>query len=151
MTNLPDVRPASATGPELRERTLELLEFPRIREALASHTRTPMSHERALALSPVYDAAAVAELQQETAEAALLLDESPSLSLSNDPRPLVQRAAMGGMLVGSELVAVADGLDAARSAKGARRHGALPGRRSFGASRGTSWTCVCWSVNCARS
>ena len=117
MTNLPDVRPASATGPELRERTLELLEFPRIREALASHTRTPMSHERALALTPVYDSAAVAELQQETAEAALLLEESPSLALSHDPRPLIQRAAVGSALSGSELVAVADGLDAARSAK----------------------------------
>ena len=115
--NLPDVRPASATGPELRERTLELLEFSRIREALASHTRTPMSRERALALTPVYDAAGVAELQQETAEAALLLDDSPSLALSHDPRPLVQRASVGGMLVGSELIAVADGLDTARSAK----------------------------------
>ena len=117
MTNLPDVRPASATGPELRERTLELLEFPRIREALASHTQTPMSRERALALTPVYDAAAVAELQQETAEAVLLLDESPSLALSHDPRPLVQRAALGGTLSGSELIAVADGLDVARLAK----------------------------------
>ncbi len=117
MTNLPDVRPASATGPELRERTLGLLEFPRIREALASHTRTPMSSERVLALTPVYDSAAVAELQQETAEAALLLDESPALALSHDPRPLVQRAAMGSALSGSELVAVADGLDAARAAK----------------------------------
>ena len=117
MTNLPDVRPASATGPELRERTLELLEFPRIREALASHTHTPMSRERAFALTPVYDAAAVAELQQETAEAVLLLDESSSLALPHDPRPLVQRAALGGTLSGSELIAVADGLDVARSAK----------------------------------
>lgn len=117
MTNLPDVRPASATGPELRERTLELLEFPRIREALASHTRTPMSRERALALTPVYGSAAVAELQQETAEASLLLEESVSLSLSHDPRPLVQRAAVGSALSGSELVAVADGLDTARAAK----------------------------------
>ena len=117
MTNLPDVRPASATGPELRERTLELLEFPRIREALASHTHTPMSRERAFALTPVYDAAAVAELQQETAEAVLLLDESPSLALPHDPRPLVQRTALGGTLSGSELIAVADGLDVARSAK----------------------------------
>lgn len=117
MTNLPEVRPASATGPELRERTLELLEFPRIREALASHTHTPMSRERALTLSPVYDSAAVAELQQETAEAALLLDESPALALSHDPRPLVQRAALGSALSGSELTAVADGLDVARAAK----------------------------------
>ncbi|MCY4582358.1 MAG: endonuclease MutS2 [Chloroflexi bacterium] len=117
MTNLPDVRPASATGPELRERTLDLLEFPRIREALASHTRTPMSRERALALTPVYDSAAVAALQQETAEAGLLLEDSPPLSLSHDPRPLVQRAAMGSALSGSELIAVADGLDTARSAK----------------------------------
>ena len=76
-----------------------------------------MSRERVLALTPVYDAAAVAELQQETAEAVLLLDESPSLALPHDPRPLVQRAALGGTLSGSELIAVADGLDVARSAK----------------------------------
>ena len=117
MTNLPDVRPASATGPELRERTLELLEFPRIRDALANHTRTPMSRERALALTPAYDSRAVAEMLQETVEAALLLEERPALALSHDPRPLIQRAAMGSALSGSELVAVADGLDAAHTAK----------------------------------
>ena len=76
-----------------------------------------MSRERALALTPVYDSSAVAELQQETIEAALLLEESSLLALSHDPRPLIQRAAMGSALSGSELVAVADGLEAARTAK----------------------------------
>ena len=47
----------------------------------------------------------------------LLLDESSSLALPHDPRPLVQRTALGGTLSGSELIAVADGLDIARSAK----------------------------------
>ena len=117
MTNSPEARPGAATGLELRERALELLDFPKVREALASYAATPMSRERALALTPAYDAAAVAELQQETAEAALLLDDAPDLALARDPRPILRRAAMGGALSGAELAAVADALDAARRAK----------------------------------
>ena len=117
MSNQQDVRPAFATASELRERALHLLEFPKIREALAEHTQSPLSRERALALRPAYDADAVAELQQETAEAEVLLDSSTGLALSHDPRPLLQRAAMGGVLAGNELAAVADALDVTHRAK----------------------------------
>ena len=117
MSNQQDVRPAFATASESRERALHLLEFPKIREALAEHTQSPLSRERALALRPAYDADAVAELQQETAEAEVLLDSSTGLALSHDPRPLLQRAAMGGVLAGNELAAVADALDVTHRAK----------------------------------
>ena len=117
MTNSPEAPPGAAAGPDLRERALDLLDFPKVREALASYAATPMSRERALALTPAYDAAAVAELQRETSEAALLLDDAPDLALERDPRPILRRAAMGGALSGPELIAVADALDAARRAK----------------------------------
>ncbi len=117
MSNQQDVRPAFATASELRERALHLLEFPKIREALAEHTQSPLSRERALALRPAYDADAVAELQQETAEAEVLLDSSTGLTLSHDPRPLLQRAAIDGVLAGNELAAVADALDVTHRAK----------------------------------
>ena len=107
------------TGAELRSRSLELLEFPRVREALAAHTQMVMAHERALALQPAYDLELVRQYQQETAEARLLLDESGGgdLGLGPDPRPLLARAGMQGVLSGAELIAVADAIDLTRRAK----------------------------------
>ena len=121
--------PAPFTGHELRARSLELLEFPRVLEELAEHARSPMARERALALTPAHDAAAVAELQQETAEAGLLVDAGAAdLTLGRDPRPLLERALVQGILGGDELLAVADGLDLARRAKslGAAERGRTP-------------------------
>ncbi|MCI0815916.1 MAG: endonuclease MutS2 [Chloroflexi bacterium] len=111
--------PRTQRGQELRQRSLELLEFPRVREALAEHTRLPMSRERALSLTPSYEADVVRELQQETAEARLLLEEGSGvdLSLGRDPRPLLKRVALGSVLAGDELVAIADALETARAAK----------------------------------
>ena len=118
MTELPEALPVPPSADELRERSLELLEFPRVREALAEHTRTPMSRERALGLTPAHDGEVVAQLQQETAEAALVLEGGAAdLTLSQDPRPLLRRSAMQGVLAGDELIAVADALDLARRAK----------------------------------
>ena len=118
MTELPEALPVPPSADELRERSLELLEFPRVREALAEHTRTPMSRDRALGLTPSHDGAAVAQLQQETAEAALAIEGGAAdLTLSRDPRPLLQRSAVQGVLAGDELIAVADALDLVRRAK----------------------------------
>ena len=110
---------SGATSADLRERSLVLLEFPRVREALADRAHLPLSRERALALQPVYDAELVRQLQQETVEGRLVLADTPNadLSLSKDPRPLLHRAAMQGVLAGDELVAVADALDLTRRAK----------------------------------
>ncbi len=122
--------PRAHRGQELRQRSLELLEFPRVREALAEHTRLPLSRARALALAPSYQADVVRELQQETAEARLLLEEASGvdLSMGRDPRPMLKRVAVGSALAGDELVAIADALETVRAAKaiGNRLRGKTP-------------------------
>jgi DNA mismatch repair protein MutS2 len=108
----PDTHPDAATAAGLRARSLELLEFPRVREALAERTSFFLARERALALEPSYDPDVVAERQQETAEARALLRETGGvdLTLSIDPGPLVRRASVGGTLSGDELLTVAEAL-----------------------------------------
>ena len=103
----------------LRRHSLEILEFPRVREMLAGFTQMALSHERALGLEPSYDIDRVRELQRETTEARLLVDESGAadLALAGDPRSLLARAGMHGALSGAELVSVADTLDLTRRAK----------------------------------
>jgi DNA mismatch repair protein MutS2 len=109
----------SPTASELRQRSLELLEFPKVREALAAFTQTALSREHALSLEPAYDAESVRQHQQETAEARLLLETTGNieLSLSSDPMPLLYRASRQGRLAGPELMIIADALDLTRRAK----------------------------------
>lgn len=113
------VQQQSPTAPELRQRSLELLEFPKVREALAAFTQTPLSRERALALQPSYDIEVVRQQQQETAEARKLLEAVGyiDLSLGADPAPFLDRAAVHGRLAGPELMIIADALDLIRRAK----------------------------------
>ena len=112
---------AAATANELRLRSLELLEFPRVREALAAHTRLPLARELALGLVPAYDVEAVAHRQQETSEALLLLEHGADADLATerDVRPVMERAAKGGVLTGEELLALADTLALVQRAKAA--------------------------------
>jgi len=98
---------------------MELLEFPRVREALAGYTQMTIARERALMLAPAYDAEVVQQYNQETAEARMLLEESGGVDLTQgpDPRPLLARAALQGALAGPELIVVADAIDLTRRAK----------------------------------
>jgi DNA mismatch repair protein MutS2 len=98
---------------------LELLEFPKVLEALAGFTQTSLSHERALGIQPTYDVEVVRQQQQETAEARVLLEAAGfiDLSLGADPMPLLDRAAVQGRLAGPELMIIADALDLTRRAK----------------------------------
>ena len=104
---------------QLRQRSLELLEFPLVREALASYAQTVLSRERALQLEPAYDVDLVRQYQTETAEARELLAQAGSvdLTLNADPRPLLARAGMQGVLAGSDLILIAEALDLTRRAK----------------------------------
>jgi DNA mismatch repair protein MutS2 len=97
---------SEAEGEALRSMSIELLEFPRVREMLAGQARFFLSRSRALDVMPSADPAVVAELQEETAEAALMLDIAGDLGLAgmDDPRPLVRRAALDGTLKGVELL-----------------------------------------------
>ncbi|MDA1036684.1 MAG: endonuclease MutS2, partial [Chloroflexi bacterium] len=110
-----------ATAAELRQRSLDALEFPKVREALAEFTQMALSRERALTLEPTYDIELVRQYQQETAEARVLLADSGhvDLTLGPDPRALFARAGVLGTLGGAELIIIADALDLTQRAKAA--------------------------------
>ena len=105
----------------LRDRSLELLEFPAVLEQLASYAGFVLGRREALALAPSPDPAAVAERQRETAEARLFLESGGVMEFgeAGDVSVEVQRAAKGGVLTGLELRAVAETLRAGRLARGA--------------------------------
>jgi len=102
------------------ERTLRVLEFDWVRQRLRQLCATPLGEELAQGLFPEVDFPRVEELQQETAEARLLLREG-GLSLRGvvDFRPWVQRAALGGTLEAGALVDVWRAARAGRLAKAA--------------------------------
>lgn len=92
----------------LRALARELVEFPSIAEKLAGNTRFFLSRELALATVPQTRLEDVERLQSETAEARLMLDTVGDIGLGGieDPRPLLRRAALGGMLTGAELMQI---------------------------------------------
>lgn len=119
----PEVDAAHSEGESLQLRAEELLEFPKIRAMLAGHTRFSLSRERALRIHPSWRREEVDRLQTETAEARLLLDTAGEIALGGmeDPRPLLARASLDGILTGEELVTGARALDAAYEARQAVR------------------------------
>ncbi|MFP6679619.1 MAG: Smr/MutS family protein [Dehalococcoidia bacterium] len=101
LTN-PQIPSANAA---LTERSRELIEWPIVLDMLASHTQMFRAHELALEVEPSQSEREVEQLQDETAEARRILDESGDIGLGGlvDPRPYVERAALGGVLVSEEL------------------------------------------------
>ena len=112
-------RIAHATREELLAKALELLEFPKIREQLAAHTTFYPTREMALALEPAYTQEEVNQLQGESREAHLLLEQYGDVGISHggDIRPSLKRASLGGVLTGQELLEVAAALDVLRRAR----------------------------------
>ncbi len=108
------------------ERTLRVLEYPRIVAALAEGTVTAMGRERALRLLPARDVDAVRTALQETTEAAALTADPGGVPVrgARDIEPSLGRAAADGMLEPQELLEVAQTLAVAREA-----HGFLHARR----------------------
>tara|TARA_B110000263_G_scaffold76597_1_gene66909 strand:+ start:2748 stop:5210 length:2463 start_codon:yes stop_codon:yes gene_type:complete len=104
---------------ELKRHAWELLEFTKIRELLANRTRFFMSREIALATRPTIDIEVVERLQNETAQAALMLGTVGDIGLvgARDPRELLHRGAIDGMLTGEEIVSVLHLLDSVWSAR----------------------------------
>ena len=105
---------------DLRALARELVEFPSIAEKLAGNTRFFLSSQLALATVPQTQLDDVERMQSETAEARLMLDMVGDMGLGGiaDPRPLLRRASLGGMLTGAELtqiVSVVESIWLARS------------------------------------
>src|SRR5690554_5155111 len=98
------------------EKTIGTLEYHKILERLAGYASFSASADLARALRPVTDFDEVKRRQARTSEARRLLDTNADARIggAHDVRPLVDRAARGGVLEPSELLAVKDTLICAR-------------------------------------
>jgi len=114
-TRIAQTQPAQ----RLREKTLESLDFPEIRRALAGNAMFPPARELALALAPSYDEWRVEELQHETSEALRFITESGDIDLhaTGDATEAIERAGLGGGLTGVELLEVSASLEVQKRAR----------------------------------
>ena len=96
------------------QRSLNLLEFPAIRERLAAATSFPPSRALAEALEPSNDPVVVARGLDETDQARALLEERPGVGIggAHDIGPAIERAARGGRLEPTRFLEIASTLDA---------------------------------------
>ena len=114
----------------LRREALDLLDYARVRDAVAGQTRFLPARRLALIMAPSYDESEVAGLQAETSEGLRVLDEVGDIDLTaaEDVSGAVARAALEGVLTGFDLIAVAGNievLDRARTSL-ATAEGAVP-------------------------
>jgi len=101
------------------DRTLRLLEFPKIRDRLIGQTVTAAGGDRAAALRPFADPEEVRGALEETAEArALMEDGEVPLRGTTDIREAVRRAAIGATLEARELLGLRETLRTIRQSKG---------------------------------
>lgn len=101
------------------ESSLEMLEFPKVREILAGYTSFSGSRELALELQPLSDPPRILELLQQSAEARILLSIEPDFSIGAalDVRGAVHMAALGKVLEPQDLLRIHRTLGAARNAR----------------------------------
>jgi len=104
----PDAEPAPGTAADAS--TLRALEFAAIVDQLATLTAFAPSREMAEATMPVADATHVGLLQDQTDEAARLLDEQAQATIggARDVRGALERARRGGRLTAAELLDIAE-------------------------------------------
>ena len=101
------------------DRTLRLLEFPKIRERVAAYALTAPGRERAGGLQPATEVETVRRSLQETAEAGTLAAEGGvPLRGTTDIRDGLRRAQIGAALEPAELLAMCDTLAVIRECKG---------------------------------
>jgi DNA mismatch repair protein MutS2 len=106
--------PAPVAGAAAGAGTLRALEFGAIIEQLAARTAFAPSRELAEATLPVANARHVALLQEQTDEAASLLEDQAQATVggARDIRGALDRAGRGGRLSAGELLEIADTLRA---------------------------------------
>ena len=105
----------------MKERTLRVLEFTRIREMLAEGALTEAGAEKCRALEPAEDLATAQALQAETEEAAVILQYTGGHPMTAFPdiRPALAICEKGGSLSAGMLLSVAELLRASRAARDA--------------------------------
>jgi DNA mismatch repair protein MutS2 len=114
-------------------RALRILEFPAIRDRLASQCQTALSRSNALELTPDFEEPKVWKLLDQTREAYDLLGTAPPPSLYGvaDCRDALKRASKGGMLGGQELHQIGVALIAIRAMKDHLEHQEKPNLREI--------------------
>ena len=105
----------------MKERTLRVLEFTKIRDMLASKALTAMGAEKCQALVPSCELTEVQAWQQETEEAAVILQYMGGhpMAAFEDVRPTLTLADKGATLSPKALLSVAELLRASRTARDA--------------------------------
>jgi DNA mismatch repair protein MutS2 len=115
----------------MNPKALDLLEFPRIRAALAASCGFSISKELAEALEPSADAVVVAGRLTLTSEAVHVLNSSPNLTTggARDIRPAIERGRRGGMLDPQEFLSIQATISAGRTVRNTvvRQSGQAPG------------------------
>lgn len=99
------------------DKSLEILEFPKIREIIADFTSFSVSRDLALNLKPSSDPELVSLLLRQSAEARRLLSLRPGFSIGDvfDVREIVHMAARGMVLEPRNLIDIQMTLAAARN------------------------------------
>ena len=112
------LRPAAATS--IDERTLEMLDFPAVRQRLASCCASELGRRLAEDLRPSTSPRQVATDQAETGEAKALLDggRAPSLHGIHDVGDICVRAMRGGRCEAGEILLAAETAAASRRLRG---------------------------------
>ncbi len=102
------------------DRTLRLLEFPRLLDRVARHAASTVGAEYVRALRPDHRRDRAVEQQRLLAEARRYLSAhgAPDLAGADDIRPPVEKASRGGVLDGLELRSIWTTLQAARGVRG---------------------------------
>ena len=110
-------------GEKLRAQALEALDFGTVRQRVAEYARFHLARSLALDLEPMYSLEEVGALQSETGEGVAFLAQGADVGLhtTDDASPLVERAALEGVLAGQELLAVAASLEVLERAGSAFR------------------------------
>ena len=115
MTKKPELTRSGSYAVEyLRAKSLQLLDYPAIREEMARNTTFHKSSKLAQAVKPSYSPLEVHTLLAETSEARYLLNVVGNLSLKGveNISDHVRRSDLGGILTGQELLAVSSSVDA---------------------------------------
>ncbi len=107
------------------EKTLTILEFPKVLARLTGYAAFSASQELAQVLKPTRSLEEARRRQAVTSEAAHLLsvNDSASVGGAHDIRPLADMAARGGVLTTSELLSIKGTLIASRELSRAFGHG----------------------------
>ena len=107
----------------LRAQAMEALDFGTVRQRVAGYARFHLARRRALDLSPAYTPGEVDALQAETSEGLAFLAHGADVSLHavEDPTPLIERAALEGVLPGADILIVAESVEVLERARSAFR------------------------------